>query len=222
MTEQFAFEEIFRDRAEIDRDEDVVPAARTAMELARDQLLAGAVLAEDEDVGFGRRRALDQRIDARHSGRMTEQRGLAGRRRDRRRSLALGRRFRARVAQRGRGPDRREQPLVRPGLGDEIGGAALHRLDRRLHAAMSGDHDHHRLRIAAQNLRQPLEALGRIGRAAREIGIEKDDVRPLRFHCRDRFLRALEGADLREQIAQKEPRGEQDVGIVIDDDAIIV
>ena len=41
--------------------------ARAAVELARDQLLAGAVLAEDQDIGLGRRGALDQRIDPRAS-----------------------------------------------------------------------------------------------------------------------------------------------------------
>ena len=60
MAEQFRFEEIFGDRAEIDRDEHPVGAPRTSVKLARDQFLAGAVLAQDKHVRLGRRGALDQ------------------------------------------------------------------------------------------------------------------------------------------------------------------
>jgi hypothetical protein len=87
---------------------------------------------------------------------------------------------------------------------------------------MGGDHHHHRFGIALQYLGQPLEAFGRIGRAAAEIGIEEDDVRAAALHRRERFVRRLEGGDLGEQVPKEQPRGEQDVGIVIDDDTQIV
>ena len=80
------------------------------------------------------------------------------------------------VRKRGGGADGGEQPLVRPGLGDEIGGAALHRLDRDADAGMGGDHHHHRLRVALQYFGEPVEALGGVGRAAAEIGVEQDGV----------------------------------------------
>ena len=117
------------------------------------------------------------------------------------------------------GADGGEQPLVRPGLGDEIGGAALHRLDRDADAGMGGDHHHHRLRVALQYLAEPAEALGGVGGAAAEIGVEQDDVGKLGLHRRHRLLWRLEGGDLGEQVAQQQPGGEQDVRIVVDDDA---
>ena len=191
------------------------------MKLARDQLLAGAVLAEDEDVGVGRPGPLDQRPDPRHCRRLAEQRRVAAARgrRDRLDLLALGHHLGARGAKRGGGSDGGEQPLVRPGLGDEVGGAALHRLDRDADPGMGGDHHHHRLRIALQYLAEPVEALGGVGGAAAEIGVEEDDVGKLALHRRERLGRVLEGGDLGEQVAQQESRRQSDVGIVVDDDA---
>ena len=182
MAEQLAFEQILGDRAEIDRDQHLVGAARAAVQLARDQLLAGAVLAEDQDVGVGRPGALDQRPDPRHRRRVAEQGRLAAGAGAAIAStlLALGHHLGARGAQGGGGADGGEQPLVRPGLGDEIGGAALHRLDRDADPGMGGDHHHHRLRIALQDLAEPVEALGGVGRAAAEIGVEQDRRRAAR------------------------------------------
>jgi hypothetical protein len=65
MPEQLGFEEVLGDRAQVDRDHDIVGAARAAVKLARDELLAGAVLAEDQDIGLGRPGPVDQRIDRR-------------------------------------------------------------------------------------------------------------------------------------------------------------
>ena len=126
--------------------------------------------------------------------------------------------WRERPQRRG-GADGGEQPLVRPGLGDEVGGAALHRLDRDVDPAMGGDHHHHRLRVALQDLAEPVEALGGVGRAAAEIGVEQDDVGAVAVDRRHRVLGRLEGGDLLEQVAQQQPGRQQDVGIVVDDDA---
>jgi hypothetical protein len=220
MTEQLGFEQSLGNGAEIDRDQHLVGAARAAVELARDQLLAGAVLAQDQHVRLRRRGALDQRIDAGDGRRAAEQRRLAarGRRGHGRRALALGRHGRARIAQRRGGAHRREQALVRPGLGNEVGRAALHRLDRDLDAAMGGDHHHHRFRVALQDLAEPVEALGRIGRAAAEIGVEQDDVDRPRVHRGERRVRRLERLDPLEHVAQQQPRGQENVRVVVDDD----
>ena len=53
MAEEFALEQGFAQGTHIDGDEDFVGARRAAMNLARHQLLARAVLAEDEDAGVG-------------------------------------------------------------------------------------------------------------------------------------------------------------------------
>ena len=179
MAEQLGFEQILGDRAEVDRNQHLVGAARAAVELARDQLLAGAVLAEDQDVGLGRRRPARPANRPAPSPASWPSRGMsppaagAATAATRLRSVD---RLLARRAQRGGGAHGRQQPLVRPGLGDEVGGAALHRLDRDLDAGMGGDHHHHRLRVALQDLGEPVEAFGGVGRAAAEIGVEQDDV----------------------------------------------
>src|SRR5579859_929990 len=48
------------------------------------------------------------------------------------------------------GADGRDQPLIVPGLHDEIGGAHAHRLDRDGQAAMAGDHHYDGARVALQ------------------------------------------------------------------------
>src|SRR3546814_8662545 len=66
MAEQLRIDQILGDRAEIDGQHRRVGAVRGAVERARDQFFAGAVLAQDQYVGVGRPRARDQRLDARH------------------------------------------------------------------------------------------------------------------------------------------------------------
>jgi hypothetical protein len=135
VPEQLGIEQAFGDGAEIHRDQLLARPARAAVEFACDQFLAGAVLAEDQDVGISRPRALDQRIDAGHCGGAAEQRAGAGSGRLAGRGgggLAGAGRRHARIAQ-GRGVAHGgQQPLVGPGLGHEVGRAALHRLDRHL------------------------------------------------------------------------------------------
>jgi hypothetical protein len=57
MAEQLAFEQLRRQCAQIDAQEHFRRPPRAAMDLARDQFLAGSVLAKDEHVRIGRRRA---------------------------------------------------------------------------------------------------------------------------------------------------------------------
>jgi len=55
MAEQLARHQWFGDRADVHAEEHVRRARGLAMDGARDELLAGAVLAQDEDVRVGRR-----------------------------------------------------------------------------------------------------------------------------------------------------------------------
>ena len=107
-----------------------------------------------------------------------------------------------------------------PGLGDEVGGAALDRLDRDRDAAMGGDDDHRRLRVALHDPAEIVEALAAVGRAALEIEVEQDRRRAHRALMQRRQLRRATGSvgDLAEQVAQRQPRRQRDVGIVVDDD----
>ena len=53
-------------RAEINRKEDLVRSRRQAVQFPGNEFLAGAVFAEDQDVGFCRRGTLDERQDVTH------------------------------------------------------------------------------------------------------------------------------------------------------------
>jgi len=132
---------------------------------------------------------------------------------------ALGDHFGARRAQRRGGADSGEQAFVRPGLGNEIGGAALHRLDRDADAAWAviitttacGSRFNislsQRKPSAASVAPRPKLASSRMtsGSSASIAAI--------------RLLGGLEGGDLGEQVAQQQPGREQYVRIVVDDDA---
>ena len=66
MPEQLGFEQGLGGRAKVDGDHRVPASARQAVDFARDDFLAGAVLAQDQYVGVGRRGALDQGPHALH------------------------------------------------------------------------------------------------------------------------------------------------------------
>ena len=165
VTEQLGFEQGLARRAEVDRDHRLVGAARQAVDFARDDLLAGAVLAEDQDVGIGRRGALDQRSNALHRRRLAEQRRVR-----RRRQLAT--RGRARSARRCR--LRRSAAALRTVASSRslLHGLATKSLAPALIAstatdtrAVRGD-DHDRgIGILLHDLAQVIETLAAVGRA---------------------------------------------------------
>ena len=175
VAEQFGFEQGLAGRAEVDRDHRLVGTARQAMDLARDDFLARAVLAEDQHIGVGWGRPIDQLAHALHRRGFAEQWGLR-RLRKLRRSPSLDARVDAAAAERRGAPHRRLQPLVAPRLGDEVARAGLDRLDRDRDAAMRGD-DHHRcVGIDLHDLAERVEPLAAVGRAALEIEVEQDRV----------------------------------------------
>ena len=76
VAEQLGFEQGLGGRAEVDRDHRVGASPRQSVDFARDDLLAGAVFAEDQDIGIGRRGAVDERPHALHRRRLAKQRGF--------------------------------------------------------------------------------------------------------------------------------------------------
>ena len=88
VAEELGFEQRFGERAAVDRHERPARAVAVLMNGARDQLLAGAALADDQHRRIGRRGVRDLLVDRRHHRRAAEQRrrhGVADRRRRRRR-----------------------------------------------------------------------------------------------------------------------------------------
>ena len=116
-------------------------AQRDGVQRLRDQSLAGAVFAGDEDVGVGRADARDHVEHRAHGRRLRDQlRKALGAQRAILRLQALP------LAQRAAEFDLRlengGEARVVPGLLDEIARAAAHGLDGQLHAAPRGHHDH--------------------------------------------------------------------------------
>ena len=155
VAEQLGLEQRFGQRAAVDGHERPARAVAVLMNRARDQLLAGAALADDQHRGVGRGGVRNLLVDAGHHRRAPEQRrrhGVAHRRRRRRRR---------RLVQRAR-----DQPLELADverLADEVERALAHRLDRLFELAEAGHDDDRR---AGRRARAP-SAARRCHRAAR-------------------------------------------------------
>ena len=73
MTEQLALHQLRRDRGAVHLDERLRPAGRELVYGACGELLARAVLAEDQDRHVGGRRLLDERAQRQHGGTVADQ-----------------------------------------------------------------------------------------------------------------------------------------------------
>ena len=154
VAEELAADELLGDRAGVHGDERAVAAAASVVDRARDELLAGAALADDQDRRHRRGDALDPREDVAHLLRAADHPledqgavlvllfvvGLA--------HVVAGEELAHERDEAGR--VERLLQIVR--------GAELERLDRARHGALPGDHDHRRRR------REGLGALGVRGR----------------------------------------------------------
>ncbi len=139
------------------------------MDRARDELLAGAVLAQDEHLGLG---AGDAPHGLRQCG---GRRALAD-------HAVLGGKLPALRAEGGvlppevtkgeRALDREQQALGGPWLLEKVVGAELDRLDRALDRGVAGDHDHGQVGVAFP---EPLEGAQPI--ETRHLDIEEDEIR---------------------------------------------
>ncbi len=208
MAEQLAFEQLRRQRAQIDAQEHFRRPLRAAMDLARDQFLAGSVLAKDEHVRIGRRRAADRFEHALHRRRIADE-FCFGVRRGGKAAIAAAQlcHFEARTAQIGRGDQSCQQPFVFPGLDDKIRGTVLHRLNRKLDIAMRGHQHNHGVRIERQHLRQLPQTFGAVIGARRKIHVEQQDVeRVLPDQIREArwVAQGLHGGKM---LLQQKPRG---------------
>jgi hypothetical protein len=137
------------------------------VQLAGDELLAHAHLAQDQHVGLGRRDAGDQAPQRSHRRGLAQQgrRGLDGSRR--------------RTPVRDGGLDDRDEARVVPGFGDEVEGAELEGLYREIYFGV-GCHSDDRWRIGARyGLAQQREALFAVRLARGEVHVQQDYRRPL-------------------------------------------
>ena len=74
VTEELAFEQVLGDRGAVERDEGSCAARTLLVDRARDQLLAGSRLTQDQDAGGGRRNLSDPAAHAEHRWALRDER----------------------------------------------------------------------------------------------------------------------------------------------------
>ena len=207
MAEQLRLDQLLGNRRAVDVDERPAAAARMGVQRARHHLLAGAVLAEDEDPAVGRCRQQHLLAQVLHHRAVADQ-GVA--------AVDLG----AQVAVLGL-----ERPLAhgvaddqhrlveRQRLLDEVEGAELDGAHRRLDVAVARDDDD--LGVDPP-LAQPLQGLEPVD--ARHPHVEQHDVVGVGDDALEARLPGFDGVDGVALVAQHATEGGAHAGLVVDDE----
>ncbi len=157
VPEQLALEQVLRQRRAVDGHERPVAARALIVDGARDQLLAGSALAEEQHRGVGGGHRRDEAEDVTNARRLADDAAqMAGAC-----QLALelaG--MSAQAAMRNRSLDgEQEQVGHGKGLLDIIVGPEPHGIYRRLHGGVAGHDDHRQLQRALAELCQQAQAV---------------------------------------------------------------
>ena len=168
VAEQLGLEQRLGNRAAVERDEPLRAPRAVVMNRARDDFLAGAGFAGDQDRARRRRHGFEQ----------LKQRAHGGAAADEPLELVALLQLRAQIRVLGlepalleRGVQRVQQLVELKRLGDEVGRAALDRFDRVLHRSVSGDDDADDVGIAQQRGFEHARAV-----EARQTQVGDDDV----------------------------------------------
>ena len=149
VAEQGGFDQVFGNGAAVDGDEGLALAVARALDGARQNFLADAGLALDEDRDVGLGGAFGEPDDARHVAALGGEVAKAQRPR---RTPAHAPHFAFEGVDAERVLDRYLQALGADGLDDEVEGPRAHRRDDRLDRAMGSLHDDGRLDAALAHL----------------------------------------------------------------------
>ncbi len=200
MAEQLRLEQVLGHRAAVDCDERLILARARAVNRAREQLLAGARFAGDEDARLGIRdhaRLLQARLHGRAArndlgapfvGALRHARDLHG---------AL---------------DVLEQLLLVDGLRQEAERAALRRLDGIGNGAVRREQQDAESRPLALDLLEQLDAVHVV-----HAQVGDDEIGPETRQSRERFGRAFDGLDVVVLRAQANAQEAKQAGIVVDE-----
>ncbi len=152
-SEQFALEQAGRDGAAIDRDERLRRAAAHAVDHARDEFLAGAGFAFDENRGVDRRRERDLLVDRDHLRRHADHLGF-------RDVVEVDLGVLAGAGERAFGAFHDLDEIVDriERFGEVIKSAAARGGHHRFHGSAARHEDHGRLRIPLLDLAQDVES----------------------------------------------------------------
>ena len=151
VTEEFAFDEVARDRGHVDGDERSFLALAVIVQGARDQFLAGAGFAGDHHREIGLHEARERAIDFLHGGRTPHQRHAL--------DLVMRIAFGAGTRRVQRAADDGDQLLQVEGLRQVVVSAALGRLDRGHERVLRAHHDDRQVGPQLLDARQKLEGV---------------------------------------------------------------
>ena len=206
VPEEFALDQFLRDRGAVHLHEGPAAAPRQAVHAAGDQLLAGPVLAGDQDPALGPGRQIEVAAQLAHRLGVADQPPF--------RLEPVGELphlpFEAVALERVLHRD--HHPVQRQGLLQEVVGADPHRLDRRVDVAVARDYDDGRREVAFPKLREQVQAV-----AVGQPHVEQDEIELVARHQGAPADRVRRGGDrvtfVLEDPAQRLP----DAGLVVDD-----
>ena len=191
VAEQLALDQLLGDGGTVDLDERPRAPAAHGVDVARHQLLAGAVLAVDQHPAVGRRRHRDLLAQLHHRVALADHRVLRVDLRAQRLIFGLEPPLPQRVA------DDEHRLLQRQRLLDEIERAHLDPADRRLDVAVPRDHDDLRFDLPLAHARERGEPIH-----SRQPDVEDDDVVGLAAEALEARFPAVDRIDLVAFIAE--------------------
>src|SRR2546430_13322350 len=214
VPEQLALEQSVGNPAQVDGDEGPLGPARGGVQPAGDDLLASAVLAQDEHVGVRRADALHQLEHRLHGGRLGDQLGEA---------LPAQRTVFAlelltatqRPTELDLGAECREQPAVVPRLLDEVARAAAHRLDGAVDAGPGGHHHDRGRGVESLEPREQIESFRPGRRVAGVVHVDQEGVEVALVESGKNAARGGRALDLVALAFEEEPQGLDDVFLIV-------
>ena len=216
MAEQLALEDALGQTAGIHRDQRARGAQRDRVQRLRDQSLAGAVFAGDEDVGVRRADARDHVEHRAHGRRLRDQlRKALGAQRAvlRLQALALAQR----AAEFDLRLENRREPRIVPRLLDEIARAAAHGFDGQFHAAPRGHDDHRQRGVEQFDAVEQFQPFLPAGGVAGVVEVHQDGVEIARFHCVDHGGGRVDGHGLVAFALHEEAQRFENIRLVVGD-----
>ena len=209
VAEELGLEQVLRQRGAVHRDEGLRRPRAVGVDGAGDQLLAGAGLAQHEDVGLGPGGLLDKVEDARHglaaADDALETEGFL-------QLLAEILVLDLEVPLAERPLDRDAEVLHGEVLGQVVSGAFLHRGHGRLDGGEGRDDDDGQRRVELVRALEQHHAVH-----ARHLEVRDEEVRPLLFEQRKGLARLCRGEALVPDAAQDARAVLEHVGLVVHD-----
>ncbi len=208
VAEQLALDQLARERRAIHRDERLARARTSKMNRARDQLLAGARFAANQNRHVGRRDLVDRLEHAHHRARspdhVLEHAGLEPHLLEQLVVLALEQLRLHHLAH------FQAQLVVVERLGQVILGAGLHRFDRDSLRAERGDHQHGACGIELAHMLEQFEPAHSLHA---EVG--DDDVEQAGLDLLERFFAGLRRLDFVALLGEEPFERDDDAALVV-------